>query len=199
MRRHEDPLNVLILGAHGGLAQVATQRFLDTTDAKLTLFLRNPQRLRRKADERVRLVEGDVLDRTALKAALVGQDVVYANLAGAMEAMARVIVEAMNQVGLRRLIFISSMGIYDEVPGQTYRSVVDPYRKSAAVVEASDLDYTVIRPAWFTDGAVNYEITHKGQPFRGSEVSRLSVADLIVRLAQDPALHVKESVGISRP
>jgi len=192
-------MKVLILGAYGSLAQVATRRFLETTDAELTLFLRCPQRLGKMDDGRVRIVEGDVSDRQALRAAMVGQEVVYANLAGNMAALARAIVETMKEVGLRRLIFISSMGIYDEVPGQQYRSVLDPYRDSAAVVEASGLDYTVVRPAWFTnDNDTNYETTQKGQPFRGSVVSRLSVADLIVRLAQDPSLHVKKSVGINR-
>ena len=42
------------------------------------------------------------------------------------------------------------MGIYGEVPGETYRGVLDPYRDSAAVIEASDLDYTILRPGWFT-------------------------------------------------
>ena len=51
---------------------------------------------------------------------------------------------------VKRLIFISSMGIYGEVPGETYRSVLDPYRDSAALIEASDLDYTILRPGWFT-------------------------------------------------
>lgn len=84
--------------------------------------------------------------KPAKNAAMVGQDVVYANLAGPLEQMARSIVQAMNATGLRRLIFISSMGIYNEVPGQKYKSVLDPYRDSAAVVEASELDYTIIRP-----------------------------------------------------
>ncbi|HUI71046.1 MAG TPA: hypothetical protein VL354_11045 [Spirochaetia bacterium] len=33
---------------------------------------------------------------------------------------------------IRRLIFISSMGIYGDVPGERYSSVLDPYRDSAA-------------------------------------------------------------------
>jgi len=45
-----------------------------------------------------------------------GQDVVYANLSGAMKQQAECIVEAMQATGLKRLIFISSMGIYGEVP-----------------------------------------------------------------------------------
>ena len=47
---------------------------------------------------------------------------------------------------LKRLTFISSMGISGEMPGETYRSVLDPYRDSAAAIEASGLEYTILRP-----------------------------------------------------
>jgi uncharacterized protein YbjT (DUF2867 family) len=130
---------------------------------------------------------------------MVGQDVVYANLAGAMEQQARAIVDAMHATGLKRLIFISSMGIYGEVPGEKYGSVLDPYRDSATVIEASDLDYTVVRPGWFTtDAAIDYQLTQKGQPFKGHDVSLNSLSDLITRLALSPTLEVRRSVGVSR-
>ncbi len=110
-----------------------------------------------------------------------GQDVVYANLAGAMAQQARVIVDAMREVGLKRLIFISSMGIYSEVPGEKYRNVLDPYRDSAAVIESSDLDYTILRPGWFTqDEAIDYQVTQKGDLFQGHDISLNSLSDLIV-------------------
>jgi nucleoside-diphosphate-sugar epimerase len=73
----------------------------------------------------VRIVEGDVLDIETLKSAMAGQDVVYANLAGDMARQARVIIDAMHATGVKRLIFISSMGIYGEVPGERYHSVLD--------------------------------------------------------------------------
>jgi len=191
---------VLILGATGSLARVAIDRFLKHTDATLTLFARNTRTLKRIDSTRAHVVEGDVLDSVALKRAMAGQDVVYANLAGDLERMAKNIVKAMDETGLRRLIFISSMGIYDEVPGQKYRSVLDPYRDAAKVIEASDLDYTILRPAWFTDAdEIDYETTQKGDPFRGGVVSRKSLADLIVKLAQSPDLEVRHSLGVSKP
>ena len=134
---------VLILGANGSIAREATKLFLDETDAELTLYLRDSSRLGRTDPNRVRVVKGDVFDAAALTQAMAGQDVVHANLAGDLEQMAESIVKAMRETGVRRLIFISSMAIYDEVPGQQYSSVLDPYRKAAEVIEASDLDYTI--------------------------------------------------------
>jgi uncharacterized protein YbjT (DUF2867 family) len=191
---------VLILGASGSIAREATRLFLAETDAELTLFVRDPRRLARADVGPARVVRGDVLDAPALKDAMAGQDVVFAGLAGDLERMAATIVDAMDQTGPRRLIFISSMGIYDEVPGETYRSVLDPYRKAAEVIEASDLDYTILRPAWFTDAdEVDYETTQKGEPFRGGTVSRRSVAALVVKLAMTPDLEVRRSLGVSKP
>jgi uncharacterized protein YbjT (DUF2867 family) len=91
------------------------------------------------------------------------------------------------------------MGIYDEVPGESYGAILDPYRKSAKVIEASDLDYTVLRPAWLDNrDEIAYGTTAKGQPFANKDntVSRKSVADLIVKLAITPGFGSRESIGI---
>jgi uncharacterized protein YbjT (DUF2867 family) len=173
--------------------------FLRDPDAKLTLYLRRAGRLSNPDPDRVTIVEGDVLDLATLEAAMKGQDVVYANLSGAMKQQAECIVQAMHATGLKRLIFISSMGIYGEVPGERYRSVMDPYRDSAAVIEASDLDFTILRPGWFTrDEAIAYQITEKGEPFKGHDVSLNSLADLIVKLALTAGMEIRRSLGVSR-
>ena len=89
---------ILILGAHGQIARVATRLLLETTDAELTLYLRKARRLSSlEGNDRVRLVEGDVLDAGALDAAMAGQEVVYANLSGDMDKQAHAIVAAMNK------------------------------------------------------------------------------------------------------
>lgn len=192
--------NILILGANGQIARAATELFLAEPQANLTLYLRNAHRLRQYED-RSQVIEGDVLDLAALKAAMAGQDVVYANLDGPLEQLARNIIKAMVATGVKRLIFVSSMGIYDEVPGQRYRSILDPYRDAAKVIEASDLDYTILRPAWLNDrDEVDYGTTQKGQPFRNPAgvVSRKSVAHLIVQLALNPDLDVRCSLGVHK-
>jgi len=190
---------ILILGANGQLARNTIPFFLKQPDVQLTLYLRRANRLNNPDPSRVTIVEGDVLDEETLKAAMQGQDAVYANLAGAMEQQAKTIVNAMHATGLKRLIFISSMGIYGEVPGEKYRSVLDPYRDSAVVIEASDLDYTILRPGWFTrENEINYQITQKGEPFMGHDVSLNSLSDLIVKLALSPTMEVRRSLGVSR-
>lgn len=189
---------VLILGANGQLARNTTRLFLEGDDVHLTLYLRRANRLQNPAPSRVRIVEGDVLDQPTLRSAMRGQDVVYANLAGEMERQARSIIDAMMAEGLRRLIFISSMGIYGEVPGETYRRVLDPYRDSAAAIEASELDYTILRPGWFKrDGRTDYQLTRKGEPFQGHDVSFDALSRLIVELAIVPGHHIRESLGVS--
>ncbi|TGQ52195.1 NAD-dependent epimerase/dehydratase family protein [Mesorhizobium sp. M1C.F.Ca.ET.193.01.1.1] len=190
---------VLVLGANGKLARNTTRILLEKTDATLTLYLRRDSRIGKPAPQRVSIVEGDVLDQKTLTAAMRDQNVVYANLAGDMARQARAIIDAMHTAGVKRLIFISSMGIYGEVPGERYRSVLDPYRDSAALIEQSDLDYTILRPGWFiNDDDVDYQITQKGEPFRGHDVSLNSLSDLIVKLATTPGLHSRSSLGVSR-
>jgi uncharacterized protein YbjT (DUF2867 family) len=190
---------ILILGANGKLARNTIPFFLQHPDVRLTLYLRRAHRLKNPDPSRVTVVEGDVLDVETLQGAMQGQDVVYANLAGAMEQQAKTIVNAMHAIGLKRLIFISSMGIYGEAPGEVYGSILNPYRDSAAVIEASDLDYTILRPGWFTrDAEINYQITQKDEPFRGHDISLNSLSDLIVKLALTPGMEVRRSLGVSR-
>jgi len=194
--------NILILGAYGQIARVATGLFLQRTDARLTLYLRNAKRLKLSGHaDRVRVVEGDVLDTKALESAMAGQDVVYANLAGQLEQQARSIVTAMKKAGLKCLIFISSMGIYDEIPGERHGSILEPYCKSADIIEASGLDYTILRPAWLNDrDEIAYGTTRKGEPFKNAAevVSRKSVADLVVKLAMTPGLEIGSSLGVHK-
>jgi uncharacterized protein YbjT (DUF2867 family) len=189
---------VLILGANGQLARNTTRVLLGDPALTLTLYLRRANRLKNPVPDRVTIVEGDVLDAAALRRAMQDQDVVYANLAGDVARQARVIIDAMHATGLKRLIFISSMGIYGEVPGEKYRSVLDPYRHSAALIEASDLDYTILRPGWFTrEPEGSFQITQKGESFQGHDISLDSLSTLIARIAKTPRLYVRRSIGVS--
>lgn len=190
--------NILILGANGGLAQTVIPVLLENPELILTLVSRNIRRLQTFANERVNVVQADVMDLPQLESLMQGQDLVYANLSGNLEAMAENIVQAMNRTNVKRLIWISSMGIYGET-GEDHGAILEPYRRSAQVVENSRLDYTIIRPAWFTDGhEIDYQLTRKGEPFQGRQVSKRSIAHLIAKLIERPEISIRESLGIGR-
>ena len=158
--------------------------------------MRNARRLRNNGVSKCRIVEGNVLDFTQLKEAITGQDIVYANLSGDLEVMAKNIVKAMDEKRIKKLIFICSIGIYD-IP---LKPVLKPYRKAADVIETSDLEYTILRPTWFTNAdEVDYETTRKGEPERGSEVSQKSLATLITKIIEFPENYIRESLGVNKP
>jgi len=196
---------VLILGAGGQIARHAIRMLADTDD-ELTLFLRERRKLDSVPDG-ARVVKGDVLDTDTLDAAVQGHDIVYANLAGDIDRQAQAIVRSMEAAGVRRLIFITSLGIYDEVPGEFGRwnrsqigSLLGPYRAAADAIEASGLDFTILRPAWLTDAdEIDYEVTEKGEAFRGTEVSRKSVAALVVGIIRDPSTWSRANLGVDKP
>jgi uncharacterized protein YbjT (DUF2867 family) len=161
--------SVIILGASGNIARHVIDILVKKDDINLTLFLRNARRLRNNDVSKCRIIEGDVLNYDQLKEAITGQDIVYVNLSGDLEAMAKNIVITMEETGVKKIIFISSIGIYD-VP---LKPVLEPYRKAADVIEASDLEYTILRPTWFTSAdEVDYETTRKGEPEKGSVISQ---------------------------
>lgn len=199
---------VLILGANGQIAKIVTDRLLKETNDELTLYLRNSQRIGNPDPSRVTIIEGDVNDFETLNEAMVGQDIVYANLGGEFEPMAKNIVQVMEKNKVSRLIYVTGLGLYHEVPGEFGRwveetigtPVMDDTRRAAAAIENSTLNYTILRAAYMNnDPEVDYELTEKGEPYKGTIISRASIADLIVRMIKDPTKHTFSSLGISKP
>ena len=193
---------VLIVGATGTIGGVVRQTLLNETDNQLTLFARSANRL--KTSERESVIAGDVTKDSDLDKAIAGQDVVFVALSGSLGRFAQKIVAAMDRNKVSRLLFITSMGIYYEIPASVGASgnlssnpVLRIYREAADVVEASDLNYTLIRPGWFTGGPVDYEITKKGEPFGGHDVSINSIADFVKNAIVDNDYYAHDSVGLN--
>lgn len=200
--------NILILGASGQIAQWVIRSLATETQVQQTLLLRDPKKLTGKEPANAKVVIGDVLDKKVLKDAIAGQDVVYANLTGEdLDKQAQAVIAAMKATGVKRLIFVLSLGIYDEVPGKfgEWNNAIigedlKPFRRAADAIEASGLDYTILRPAWLTDeDEVDYETTEKGQPFKGTVVSRRSVGALISQVIVNPARHIGANLGVNKP
>ena len=198
---------VLILGASGQIARWAVQMLGECPSVAQTLLVRDPRKLTDNKPANARIAIGDVMDENLLRQLAQDQDVVYANLAGDVDRQTAPILAVMKATGVKRLIFINSLGIYDEVPGKFGDSnrreigaYLPPNRKSADLNESSDIDYTIVRAAWLQDeDEVDYEITQRGEMFKGTEVSRKSVAALVTDLVLHPDRLVRANIGISKP
>ncbi|MCI2803534.1 SDR family oxidoreductase [Staphylococcus pettenkoferi] len=198
---------VLILGANGKVSKAAINSFLENTTYTLRLFLRDANRLPDYASDRIRVREGDATDFEAVSAAMADVDIVIASLSGDLDQEAETIVQAMQENEVKRLLFVTALGVNNEVP-QPFQDWVEEhlgnrleiYRKAAQTIEQSGLDYTLIRPAWLTNlNEVDYEITKKDETFKGTEVSRKSIGALMVEIAKHPELYSREDIGVNKP
>jgi uncharacterized protein YbjT (DUF2867 family) len=148
------------------------------------------------------LIEGDALDPDATTRALAGCNGVISSLGPKLSpfreitllsAGTRVVIEAMQQQAVRRLVCITGMGAGDSRGhgGFMYDRIVQPwllgsiYRdkdRQEAEIRASPLDWTIVRPTVLTDGpamgAVHALTDLTG--FHGGRISRADVANFIV-------------------
>lgn len=208
--------NTLILGAGGQIAQWVIKALATDKTVQQTLLLRDAGALKIKPPANAKIVEGVVEDKKLLQQTMAGQDIVYANLSGDnIDRLAQTIVTTMQEghakrmqmAQVKRLIFVLSLGIYDEVPGKFGKwnqAIIGqdliPYARAAEIIENSGLDYTILRPAWLTDeNEINYETTTRDEPFKGTVVSRKSVADLVTKIIAQPDLHQMASLGVNKP
>ena len=198
---------VIVIGAAGASSKQIIPRILEQEDVQLTLFVRKAHQLKGVQHPRVTIVEGDATHLDDLRNAIQGQDIVISTMGGMdLDKKVENIVEIMQEVASKRLIVMSAGGIYDELPepfNDWDKQMVGYTRpvnlRTADVVEASSLDYTVLRPVWLTNKSVeDFELTQKGEIFKGTETSRASIGRLIANIVANPQQHVKENLGISQ-
>lgn len=198
--------NILLLGATGKTGSALTEKLLATPDYYVTLFARNTTGIQTDVPN-VTVISGDAAIVDDLKVAMEGQDIVYCAISGEqLPTVAENLVNVMAQCGVKRLIFMGAVGIYNEIPdkiGAQYN--VDneppqvPNRQAVDVIEASDLAYTILRPGFLQEGDENdFVITVKGEPAKGYITTLPSVIKLAMQLIQDENLYVQESVSITK-
>ncbi|QES88413.1 NAD(P)H-binding protein [Rhizosphaericola mali] len=187
--------NVLIIGASGSLAKYVIDTLGHLSDVHLTLLARSRNRISNDTSH-CTVVDADVMDYQKLSDAVKGQDIIYVNLAGDLDTLSKNIIRAMKENDVSRVIAISSIGIFDE----PVKAILKPYRALSDNFEKSGLQYTILRPEWFTNAdEVDYAITQKGTPETGSAISRKSIAAFVASLVQNPNEHINENLGISKP
>lgn len=100
----------------------------------------------------------------------------YCAISGeALPPIAENIIAVMTESGVNRLIFMGAAGIYNEIPDEIdgednldNEPAQIPNRKAVDVVEASGLNYTVLRPGYLGEGdADDFVLTMKGEAAKG--------------------------------
>lgn len=202
-------MRVMILGAAGQIGRMVTDDLLTQTDFDLVLYGRNvSSRLADKASARVALVDGTFEDTDKIRKNLSGIDAVYLSFV-AGDNIVKPLVQALTQAGIKRLIAANIPDLYQEVTGKFqkwYRANTGivwntPYKKAADIIEASDLDYIILRITWLynQDGNTAVHITKKGEPFVEAQVTRQAVAQTVTDLLTGKADYHRESLGLGEP
>lgn len=203
-------MKVLILGAAGRISRLLTDDLLAQTDDNLVLYGRNASnRIPLRENTRVKIVDGDFRDSESLSKAMQGVDAVYVNDMDDAKGVAT-IVAAVKKNNIKRIIVASILGIYNEVPGAFGKwnqhmvgiDHIHDHARTISTIEVPEIDYTILRLTWLYNqkGNRRYRLTQKGEPFKGTEVTREAVSQLIVDILKDKSgKYIKTSLGVSEP
>ncbi|MEX2165029.1 MAG: SDR family oxidoreductase [Sulfuricaulis sp.] len=202
-------MNILIVGATRGIGRQLLEQALASGHA-VTALVRNPQRLAIQ-HERLRVIQGDILDFDSVARAMAGQEAVCCTI-GVKVPWVRVTVfsegtknllQAMLQTGVKRLICVTGIGagdskghggfLYDYLflPSVNRPIYADKDRQEA-LIEASDVDWTIVRPGFLTNGPLtkNYRKLINLAGVTAGWISRADVAHFILEeLASRQYLH----------
>ncbi|MFF7550582.1 NAD(P)-dependent oxidoreductase [Streptomyces canus] len=197
-------MNLLILGATGPTGRHVVDMALQSGDT-VTVLARRPEALEDLADH-VTVVGGDATSHHDVVKAMIGQDVVISALGRrasvrADDLFARAaaaVIGAAEEVGVSRLVWLSSFGV-----GDTFRSASAAqkviYRTllrniyankeiSERAIRSSVLDWTLVYPTMLTKGpAKGSYLVGERLPMKGNPtISRADVADFMYKAAQSP-------------
>lgn len=208
-------MKVLVLGATGGTGREFVAQAL-AQGHDVTAFVRDPAKLA-PHDARLRNAVGSLPEaREKLAEAVRGQDAVFSALGsggslkphGLMTRSVPVIVETMERERVRRLIYMSSIGVGNResnLPFVLWLEVrlllKDIYADKAIgedIIRKSTLDWTILHPTILTDGPKTGRSRAGEQlPLRGMpKISRAEVADFALRQLGDPT-YIRKIVVIS--
>ncbi len=203
-------MKVTIFGATGGTGTCLTEQAL-AAGHEVTAVVRDPARLEVGAHPRLTVVTADVMDSASIIPAVTGADAVL-SAAGprgtgpttVIRDSVRGIIAAMDKTGTRRLLLVSGSIVADKgesvllrlvkpVARLTFlRRVCADMRAGESEVEASDLDWTVVRPPRLTAGpaTASYRTALDRSLPRCFTISRADLAAAMLALSGD-----QEAVG----
>jgi putative NADH-flavin reductase len=208
-------MKLVIFGATGTVGRQVVAQALEQGHT-VTAFARNLTKLDIQHPQ-LGFAQGDVMDASAVEQAIRGQDAVVCVLGAGKQLKStirsegtRQIIQAMEKVGMRRLICLSTLGTGDSwgnldfywkyvMFGFILRQVFADHERQEALVRNSNLDWTIVRPGALTDGPLTGQYRHS---FPSSDrnialqVSRADVADFILKqLSDQSSLHQTPSLS----
>lgn len=212
MANHRTSMRLFVLGATGGIGQELVEQALERRH-RVTAFVRSPQKL--GAREGLTVIEGDVRNADAIRAALAGHDAVLSALGPPGPARntitsdsARATVAAMQSAGERRLLIVGVAALFPDVGvfgrllrNTLLRNIADDSAEMERIVKATRLDWTIVRPPRLTNGPrtnrYRVALDHLPPGAGGmATVSRADVALFMLDEAERPA-YVQQIVGIA--
>lgn len=207
-------MNLLILGATGGVGQELVRQLLDHGHV-VTVFVRSPERLAAFAG-RLNAVVGDLLNPGELSRVLAGQDAVLSGFGprlplrredhDLLERFARSLSCAMSASTCQRAVIVSTAFLFKDVlfpPAYLFGRLFFPsIVKDAAIMEeivqGSQLDWTLVRPPQLTDkpASSKYRQREAHLPLFGFNISRADTAHSMIEIAERHT-YSRKIVGIA--
>ena len=195
---------VVIFGAAGHTGKYLTRKMQKTEDIDLSVFVRNPEKFGDMDMTGVNILQGDALNADDVRHAMEGQDILLCSLEGDVLTMAKNIVSALDKTGVKRIIWITGMGIHHEING--LRGVIlnqlakkrPEYIEAADTIAASPAVTTLLRCPSIQNGDNEiYELTKEGVQPSHRNVDRAAIAQCMADMIADETLGANESLGIT--
>ncbi|QLY30716.1 SDR family oxidoreductase [Nocardia huaxiensis] len=206
-------MRIAIFGATGTVGRQVVEQAL-AQGHEVTALTRSAGNLA-ITNQRLRVVQGDVLDPAAVERAVSGQDAVIVTLGNGRKGViraegTRTVMEAMSRTGVKRLIVMSSLGVGDSRGnlnflwkyvffGLLLRQAYADHVQQESHVLASDLDWTIVRPAAFTDdpatGAYQRNVAPDAKGLK-LKISRADIAAFLLEQLTD-STYMRRTPGIS--
>ena len=195
---------VVIFGAAGHTGKYITEKMHAQENIELSVFVRNPGKFEGMDLSGVNIMQGDALNAEDVRKAMDGQDVLLCSLEGDVLTMAKNIVEALKVTSVKRIIWITGMGIHHEITGM--RGIMlnmlakkrPEYIEAADTIMASDAVTTLLRCPGIKNGDnTTYFLTKEGEQPAHKDIARAGIAQCMLDMINDETLGVNESLGIT--
>lgn len=195
---------VVIFGAAGHTGKYITRKMQSMQQIKVSAFVRNPNKFEGMDISDVNIIQGDALDAEDVKRAMQGQDILICSLEGDVLTMANNIVNALAETSIKRIIWITGMGIHYEIKGvrgkmlSIYAKTRPEYIKAADTIASCAAVTTLLRCPGIEDGDNEvYYLTKEGEQPRKKNIARAGIAKCMADMISDESLGINDSLGIT--